>query len=366
MLEEPLRVLQIITSLDRGGIETMLMNHYRAIDRNKIQFDFLVHTDSNGKYGQEVLELGGHIYHIQRLNPLSLKYKQSLKHFFLSHDYQIIHVHQDCLSAVIIKIAKECGIPVRIAHSHTANQEKNLKYILKLFYKKRIKKYATDLLACSKKAGKWMFETDNFQIFNNAINTNDFVFNSEIKRQIKKEFALNDEFIIGHVGNFSDTKNHLYMLDVFAEYLKICDNAKLIFVGDGGLRPAIEGKIAELHLEDKVILTGGRGDVNRIMQCFDVFIMPSKFEGLPVVLIEAQAAGLPCLISDRISSECKITDQVYMLSIDEPAKKWAKKLNELSRIKRVNNYEKIRAAGYDVQDNAIRLQKYYYEKMEKN
>lgn len=156
-MKQPIRVLHVVTYMGRGGLETMLMNYYRHIDRTKVQFDFLVHRDFEADYDQEINELGGRIYHVSKLIPWSRKYKQELKCFFRDHpEYSIVHVHQDCLSSVALKCAEECGIPVRIAHSHNINQDKNIKYLIKLHYMKNIPKYATDCFACSVEAGEWM------------------------------------------------------------------------------------------------------------------------------------------------------------------------------------------------------------------
>lgn len=171
-MDQPIRVLQVVTHMNRGGLETMIMNYYRQIDREKVQFDFLTHRPESEKkdYNDEILALGGRIFHLPKLNPFSPFYLKQVHLFFRNHpEYKIIHVHLDCMSSVILKIAEMEGVPVRIAHSHSSNQDKNLKYLLKVIYKRSIKKYATHLFACGETAGKWMFGTDNFHIISNAI-----------------------------------------------------------------------------------------------------------------------------------------------------------------------------------------------------
>ncbi len=199
-----IRVLHVVTYMGRGGLETMLMNYYRNIDRDKVQFDFLVHREDEADYDEEILALGGKIHHIGRLIPWSSFYKNELKAFFKSHpEYQIVHVHQDCLSSVALKCAKECGIPVRIAHSHSASQNKDIKYPIKLFYMRSIPKYATNLIACGESAGNWMFRGAKFTILNNAIQAKQYIFNEAVRKEVRKEFDLQESFTIGLVASFS-------------------------------------------------------------------------------------------------------------------------------------------------------------------
>ena len=190
MDKQPIRVLHVVTYMGRGGLETMIMNYYRYIDRSKIQFDFLVHRQFRADYDDEIESLGGRIYRLPQLIPWSYSYKKALNQFFADHpDYKIVHVHQDCLSSVILRAAKKHGIPVRISHSHTSNQDKNLKYLLKLWYKRRIPQYATALLACGKDAGDWMFGGASYQIINNAIDTTAYTYDTN-KRVELRQLAL--------------------------------------------------------------------------------------------------------------------------------------------------------------------------------
>ena len=229
-----LRVLQVVTHMNRGGLETMLMNYYRNIDRTQVQFDFLTHRPYDGDYGEEIQQMGGTIYHLPVLNPFSFSYKKKLGDFFDNHpEYQIIHVHQDCLSSVILKIAKQHGIEVRIAHSHNASQDKDLKYPIKMFYRRYISKYATELMACSQSAGNWMFCGASFRILNNAICTVDYRYDYEKRQRIRKDLNLEkNELIVGHVGRFSPQKNHGFLIDPGAEadkLLQIIKKEKLRF-----------------------------------------------------------------------------------------------------------------------------------------
>lgn len=354
------RVLQVVTHMNRGGLETMLMNYYRHIDRDCIQFDFLTHREYDGDYGEEIKSLGGIIYHLPRLNPFSYRYKKALDKFLEEHpEYQVIHVHQDCMSSVILKAAKKRGIKVRIAHSHSSSQDKNFKYLIKFVWMRSIPKYATDLMACGKEAGEWMFRGADFHILNNAIDANLYRVDIEKRNVQRKHIGINDaEILIGHVGRFSYPKNHEFLLDVFYQIQKIRE-AKLILVGDGELRNEIEDKIRKLGLEDKVILTGLRSDVADLMQAMDVFVFPSHYEGLPVTLVEAQASGLPCLISDKVPIECKKTDLVQQVSLEKDAKTWADLVIQTVGMERKDTYEAIKNSGFDIVENANWLQNYY-------
>lgn len=362
-----IRVLQVVTHMNRGGLETMIMNYYRNIDRKKVQFDFLVHRPYEADYDQEIKSLGGRIYHISRLVPWSKKYKNELKKFLCDHpEYKIIHVHQDCLSSVVLQCAKECKIPVRIAHSHSASQDKNLKYLIKLYYRRFIPKYATDLLACGEDAGKWMFSGKQFQVLRNAIDVKKYDYNSTVRENTRKEFDLENMTVIGHVGRFSTVKNHKFLIDVFEECLKENKNIRLLLVGDGEEKELIEKKVKDMGLQGKVIFAGIRSDVNRIMQAMDVFVFPSLYEGLPLTLVEAQAAGLPCVISENIPRDCILTKNlITALSLKKSAKDWAEKILSVKDIKRASHMEELNNSGYDIGSNVKKLQEFYLMNEEK-
>lgn len=361
---EPIRVLHIVTYMGRGGLETMIMNYYRNIDRNRVQFDFLVHRDFEADYDEEIKELGGKIYRLPPLNPLSKEYLSKLDSFFKEHkEYKIVHSHIDCMSAIPLKYAKLNGVPIRIAHSHNSSQAKNLKYLLKLFYKTKISKYANNLFACSNDAGRWMFgENADFTVLNNAIDTEKYLFNNNMAQKVRKKLKItNESLVIGHVGSLWISKNHSFIVDIFVEILKKRINSVLLLVGEGPLRQSIEKKVHSLGITDKVIFTGSRADVNELLQAMDVFLFPSLYEGLPVSMVEAQASGLPCLISDKVPIECKKTDLVYQMNLSDSPDKWAEKIEELSKIERRNTYEEIKKSGFDVKSNAEKLENFYLD-----
>ena len=364
-MREPIRILHVVTYMGRGGLETMLMNYYRALNRNKFQFDFLTHRFEKHEYDDEIYSLGGRIYHISRLNPFSMSYKMELHKFLKEHsEYKIIHVHQDCLSSVILKEAKKCNIPVRIAHSHSSSQNKNIKYIIKLIYKRIIPKYSTQLLACGKEAGDWMFGGYPYQILNNAIDARKYNFNSKVRNKIRQQFQISRETkVIGHVGRFSEPKNHSFLIEIFRCIHEKHENTKLLLVGAGELFNQIKQKVRRYGLEDDVIFTGIRADVADLMQAMDIFLFPSLYEGLPLTIIEAQSAGLPCVISDKVPIECAITDLVRQVPLDSDKSVWANIVWE-NTCKRKEMYLEICEAGFDINNNVKKLQRMYLHCLE--
>ena len=355
-----IRILHVVTIMDRGGLESMIMNYYRHIERDKIQFDFIVHRTKKGQYDDEIEQLGGKICRLPKLNPFSLSYHKALSDFFDAHaEYKIIHVHQDCLSSIILKEAWKHKIPVRIAHSHSSFQDKNIKYPIKLWYKQFIPKYATHLFACGEMAGRWMFGGSRFEIINNAIDTRKYIYNENKRKDMRRRLKVSDDtLLIGHVGSFSPVKNHKFMIDVFADVDKKA-NAKMLFVGNGALRSETEDKLRSLKLTDRAILVGVQPNVEDYLQAMDVFLFPSLYEGVPVSLVEAQAAGLPCVISDNVPKESIKTDLISTLPLDSPTEKWAELLISASETERKNTLLQIEESGFDIKKNASRLADFY-------
>ena len=345
----------------RGGLETMLMNYYRHIDRTKVQFDFLVHRNFESDYDGEIMRMGGRIYHFPRLIPWSISYRKKLTKFFINHpEYKIVHVHQDCLSSVALECAQKGGVPVRIAHSHNSNQDKNWKYIVKRYYMKYIPRYATVLFACGKEAGDWMFQGHPYQLMKNAIDSEKYSFSQEKSKLVRQQLKIKDEIVIGHVGRFNPQKNHTLLIEIFNECLKIDCNIKLLLIGEGENFEAIRRKVYDLGISDKVIFTGVRTDVSDLMQAMDVFAFPSLYEGLPLTMIEAQAAGLHCVISDKVPDECVINnDLVTYCKLDEEPKRWAQAVMRQAHLPRINHIQDVKMAGYDIVTAAKKLENFY-------
>ncbi|OCT11039.1 glycosyl transferase family 1 [Paenibacillus pectinilyticus] len=304
---DPIRILHVVVNMNRGGAETLLMNLYRNVDRTKIQFDFL--TCKAGAYDVEIRELGGVIHRIPYVTDIGHKrYIQALDQFFADEaNYKIVHAHMDKMSGFILRSAKKARIPIRIAHSHNTSSEGGLTAkAYKWFAGTFIASCATHFLACSNKAAQWLFASKRSKVMllKNGIESDQFAYSPMVRKQIRRELQLSpDAYVIGHVGRFTHQKNHTYLLELFARMQQEKPDAVLVLVGDGPLREEIEQKAEALQLQHKVKFLGVRSDIAQLLQGFDMFVFPSLHEGLPVTLIEAQGAGLPCVISDEITEE---------------------------------------------------------------
>lgn len=360
-----LRVLQVIGKMDRAGAETMIMNFYRNMDREKVQFDFLVFSEEEADYDKEIEGLGGKIYHMPAFkgyNYFSLC--RRFKKFFSEHPYEIVHGHIGSLAPAYLTYAKRAGA-YTIAHSHAPNSTFLLERIVFTFFAYSVRYIADYYFACSVKAGLDRFgeknvNSDRFQVIRNAIKGKEFVYKAERQQRLKKQFDLESKRVIGHVGRFAPVKNHKFIIEVFDELQKRQSDFSLVLVGDGSGRYEIEQMIHERNLEDKVLLLGIRDDIADMMNLFDVFIFPSKYEGLGNVGIEAQAAGLPCFYSTGIPDEAIITDNVWKYDLNDGAEKWADCiLKTLKTYERKNTYGNIVDAGFDIEAAAKRLQEFY-------
>lgn len=269
------------------------------------------------------------------------------------------------MSAYPLKNAKNAGVSVRIAHAHNKSQDKDLKYPIKLISKKMIPHYSTELFACGKEAGDWMFSGKPFQVMHNAIDVARYQYNEVIRKEVRQELHIEGRYVIGHVGRFRLQKNHDFLVDIFAAYHTKHPGSVLMLVGEGDELESIEEKVRKLNLQDDVIFTGGRMDVNRMMQAMDVFVFPSLYEGLPVTMIEAQAAGLPCIMSDRVPEECVLTDLVQINSLSDSPEKWSESIAQTRTAERKNQSECVLKAGYDIADNAKKLQEFYISESSK-
>lgn len=328
-----IKVLHVLYSMNRGGIETFIMNVFRNIDRTKVSFDFLLGTENECDYNKEILALGGNIHYIPDCRNGLFKNIKMLNRFYKEHpEYKIIHLHASALLNIVpLVVAKKHNIPVRIIHSHSTSVCGNpLRNLLHIFNKLWLTYYATHYLACSKLAGEWMFSSKYkktpYQIINNGIDIDNFKFDPDKRNELRKHLCINDKFVVGHVGSFSKAKNHSFLLDIFSNIKEKSDDAILLLVGDGNLRKNIEDKIRKLGLSDSVILTGKRTDIAELMCAMDVFVFPSLHEGLPVTLVEAQASNLIIFASDAITDEIYLTANIKMLPLTLSSEKWAKKI----------------------------------------
>ncbi len=365
-MERPIRILHVFGALNRGGAETMIMNIYRNIDTSKIQFDFIIHTKEKCDYNDEIIKLGGKVYNVPQYTGLNhFEYKKAWKDFFNDHhEYKIVHGHMRSTAAIYINIAKKHGIKT-IAHSHsTASRGNKLERLVKNIMQIPIRYTADYLFACSNQSGKWLFgndvlEKDNYKVIKNAIETEKYIFNESIRNEVRKKIGVEGKFVVGHVGSFTYPKNHIFLLDIFYEIQKENKNSILLLVGDGELRKDIENKINKLGIEDKVILTGVISNVNDYMQSMDFFLFPSLWEGVPVTVIEAQASGLRCAISDKITDEVNITPYIQSISLEETTKVWADNIISAKEIDRAKSNDYIIKNRFDVRDSIEELTAFY-------
>ncbi|MCR1839602.1 glycosyltransferase family 1 protein [Murimonas intestini] len=352
--------------MNRGGAETMVMNYYRHMDRTKVQFDFLVHRQEQGAYDDEIDALGGRIYRTMPLYPLNfLKYKKWVGEFLNEHnEYQIVHSHMSESGYFFFKEAKKRGVQVLICHAHNAAKGWNMKMFVRTYFKYQIRKYCTYMFSCGMEAGEWLFgkkNTDKLIIQHNAISAKDYSYCPEVREKIRKDLNLKERFTIGLVARFSYQKNHMFLLDVFEAILNEHSDGMLLLVGSGELKEKIEEEIQRRSMRDAVIMTGLRTDIPDLLQAMDAFVMPSHFEGLSVAIVEAQAAGLPCFISDKVPIECKLTDLVQQIPLSQEPKVWAKAILDAKEIKRRDTYNEIVAAKFDIKENAKWMQDFYME-----
>ena len=378
-MREPVKVLILDTVMDRGGAETMTMNYFRNMDRSRVTYDFLVHRDYKAEYEDEIESLGGKIYRICPPYPQNyFKYRKEIRKIFKEHpEYKIIHSNMAYLGLFAYMEAQKQKTPIVICHSHCAGGDEytkiSVKNIIRNFYKKLNLRYITHKFACGKEAAKWIFGKNNiFDVvyMRNAIDAEKYRYNPETEAEVRREFNLEGKFVVGHVGRFFEPKNHPFIIEMFTEIAKKDDDAVLMLVGGGETDDLVlnqtKARVKELGLEDRVVFTGVRSDVNRLIQCFDVFILPSLCEGFPVVMVEAQAAGLKCIISDKVSPECDITNTVDILALESGAKEWAERiLSYKNSYEKKDMYQAIIDANYDIKANAKWLENYYIEELKK-
>ncbi|MCD8039682.1 MAG: glycosyltransferase family 1 protein [Lachnospiraceae bacterium] len=363
-----IRVLHVLGTTNLGGAESRVMELYRSMDRERVQFDFLIHTDRKGDYSDEILKLGGSIYSVPRFTGKNYRaYKNALSEFFGKHNgYAAVHGHMTSTASIYLPIAKRAGIPLTIAHARSAGVDRGIRGAATKILRLPLKNRADVLFTCSAEAGKAVYgkkavRQGKVWTVPNAIDAERFKFNGSVRDKVREELGLTDKFVIGHVGRFGFMKNHEYLLDVFGELCRLRDDAALALIGRGELENKIRQKAKDLGLEQKVYFLGVRPNVEEYYQAFDYFVFPSTFEGLPGSAAEAQAAGLHCLISDRVTREAALTDLAVYKSIDVPAAEWAGEIqrNAHAALTRRDTHREIIAGGFDVKMQAEQMEAFY-------
>lgn len=372
---QPIRILHIVGRMDRGGIETMLMNLYRSIDRTKVQFDFLAHYGKEADYNEEIRSLGGRIYEMPALKDGEnvcywrfFSYIRALHEFFREHrEYQIIHGHMTNTASIYMPIARKYGVKCTIAHSHNTHGKAGLPGLVTDLLQRPIRRFATEWFACSEAAAHWFYPEDavrsgKVRIIPNVIDASAFRYKEATRLEMRRELGLEGKLVIGNVALFRPEKNQAFLLPVLNEALKSCPNAVLLFVGCGSCEEDVKAQVKAMGLSERVRFLGSRPDVSRLMQAMDVFALPSLWEGLPLVGIEAQAAGLPCVVADTVTTELNICGKVHFLPLERSAGEWAKALIDAAGAPRTDEYEAICNAGFDRTATANWLQEFYLRK----
>ena len=368
-----LRVLHSVSNMARAGIETMLMNYYRKIDRSLLQFDFLANKPIPGEYDDEIRTMGGRVYISPGLNPIRYpQYKRFVTDLLHGNpDIKIVHAHNEAMGYYVLQSAKDAGVQVRIAHAHNTRIIRDYKYPLKLVCKQLLPGAATDYWSCGRDAGIYYYGEKRWNasgfILRNAIDVSRFAFRPEVRERLRQAHGLENCFVIGHVGRFNVQKNHNRLLDIFAEIAKAIPDTRLALIGTGELEQAVKEKARAMGLQDKTLFLGQMADVSEWYQVMDCFVLPSLFEGLPVVGVEAQAAGLPCFFSDQITDEVLLSPAAHRISLSSDDTEWAGEIltAKQSGIDRHQGAAIVREAGYDIHVEARKLQKIYQEMAER-
>lgn len=369
MNNQPIRIAHIMGKMVSGGVESVVMNYYRNIDKNKIQFDFIVDEDSTYIPIDEIKHMGGRVILVPPYQN-TFAYLDRLKKIFKENGYKIVHSHLNALSVFPLYAARVSKVPIRIVHSHsTSNKKEWKKNIMKNILRPFSKVNATHYFCCSELAGRWLFgdkayDDGNVKLINNAIDVDKFIYNEEIRIKIREELKVEDKLVIGHIGRFVEQKNHIGILEIFNEIHKKNEKSVLLLIGDGPLLNQIKDKVKDLNLQNNVIFLGKRNDVNVLMQGMDVFLLPSLYEGLPVVGVEAQASGLLCILSDSMTKETKIIDSTKFISLSTSYSLWADEiLTKYKQHERKNTKLDVINSNFDIKTESSKLASIYINKL---
>ena len=351
--------------LNRGGAETLVMNLYRLIDRRKVQFGFVVHLDTPGDYDGEVERLGGTIFYAPRYRGSNhFAYVTWWKKFFENHpEYRIVHSHIRSTASIVLAIAQRCGRKI-IAHSHSVSNGSGVRAVAKGLLQLNIVKHADDLFACSDAAGRWLFgraaNGENYFVFKNAIDISAFAYNHDARMKLREEFGQQASFVMGTVGRITMAKNPYGIIRTIQGVCRQIPEARFLWVGTGELESEVKQYITNIGIADKVIFAGNRSDVPALLSAMDVFLFPSLWEGLGMAAIEAQASGLPCLVSDRLPPEINITSLVQRIA-PEDTQGWVDAVLAIKENRhRVDTIQAMQTAGYDISESAKWLQDFYW------
>ena len=360
-MTQPIRILQILGIVAGGGVEAVIMNYYRHIDRTRVQFDFVVHKDSPVDIRDEVEAMGGRVYEVTPYYKNPIAFTLEIYRIIKGGHYAIVHSNMNTLSAFPLLAALLAGAKTRILHNHSTSAPGETKRnIAKAILKPFAKRLATHYWACSRLAATWMYGQDlvdsgRVTIIPNAIDLTRYAFDQRKRDTLRKDMHLTGRTVIGHVGRFMYQKNHPFLLEAFAKAHERNPGLALLLIGDGPLRQAMEDKAACLGIADSVRFLGLRNDVAGLYNAMDLFLLPSHYEGLPVVGVEAQANGLPCLVSTKVTREMQLTSSVTYKDLAEGPAAWADEILSMPVQRNGDVKEEMRNAGFDIEEAAKTL-----------
>lgn len=368
-MQKPIQVAQIMGRMMGGGLEATIMNHYRFLNHDEVQFDFIVQEDSDHVPSKEILDAGGRIYTVPSYKNLP-NYIKTCKHLFTEIRPDIVHSNMNALSVFPLRAAKEAGIPIRIAHSHsTDNPNELIKTTAKALLRPFSKMYPTHLAACGTLSAQWLFgkaamRSGDIHYIHNAIDLQRFVFNQDKRHALRSALGISEnQFLIGQIGRFSTQKNQSFSIDIMQRLIQIDPNATLVFLGIGDTMEDIKKKVVKLGLQSHIRFMGLRNDANAWYSAFDALLFPSLYEGLPLTVIEAQAAGLPIVSSDHVTEEAFINKQlITSVSLQSSPTVWAQTLVDTrttSNRTTADHIAVLQDAGYEIRDSAHDLQQWY-------
>ena len=365
-MNHPIKVLHVLGGLDRGGAETLVMNVYRCIDQTKIQFGFVIHTEENGAYFDEIRSLGGEVFHCPKyVGKNHFQYKKWWKDFFKSHpEYSVVHGHVRSTAAIYLKIARHYH-RFAVAHSHSTSSGKGFAGFIKSVMQYPIRFNADFFMGCSEQANKWLFgkkvakDKTRCIVLKNGIDLSKYRYDTTVRNRIREELRIENRIVFGTVGRIEEPKNPFFILKVFEAALKKQPDALFLWIGDGSLSASVKKTIEENGLNESVIMLGSRSNVSDYLQAMDLFLFPSLWEGLGMSLIEAQATGLPCVCSTEIQHEAFVTDLICSVSLDLDADSWADMCLSMICTERANQTQRIIEAQYDIRQVVGQLEKVY-------
>ncbi|MFR1494912.1 MAG: glycosyltransferase family 1 protein [Faecalibacterium sp.] len=369
--KEPVKVLYFVDRMLRGGIQTFVLENWRHMDHTKVQIDFLLLDDGNTYELEDTLRgLDSRIYKLKGIwvkKPKDfVSYQRAVDAFFkVHHDYRVVHLHSSSKNYMVLKCAKKYGIPVRIAHSHNIGFQTTSKVQILIgnLFKPLLKYYATDYFACSEDAGRWLFGRKKITVIKNAVDIDKYRYEPIKADCMRKKLKLDGKKVVGHVGRFTHQKNHTFLIDVFKELVELDSDYRLLLIGEGALEEQTKAKAKTYGVENKIIFAGFKTNVEDYMQAMDLFVFPSEFEGLGLVLIEAQAAGLPCYASEKVvPQEAKVSDLLTYIPLEDGPKMWAEQIDKTwKKFKRETPEDAIAERGYSIVETAKQLERYYLE-----